>query len=177
MQKHCGIIVREQTSQLRGKRSWWRICRGPLRAVPKCGLSLWQRCPGASNSGSSSNQGQEHHHGETEANTGSLGAAVISFQEQITFPAAKDMLCLNKNDNSQQIELGTGRVVVASPRKPLPVPAGSVAVSEEAEGCAKGCGVWIESRSMGRFCKTPAPHVLKDPASAPRLPVPCPSLA
>lgn len=71
---------------------------------------------------------------------GSAGATVISFQEQITFPAAKDMLGLNKNGNSQQIELETGRPGVASPREPSLVPAGSVAVSEEAKGCAKGCG-------------------------------------
>lgn len=53
---------------------------------------------------------------------GSSGAAAISFQEQITFPAAKDMLGLNKNGNSQQIELGTGKVAVSSPFKPSSVP-------------------------------------------------------
>lgn len=148
MQKYCGIVFEQQTPQLRGKRSGWCICRGPPHAVPERSLSLRWRCPGASDSGSSSDWGQEHHHGKAEADTGSSGAAVISFQEQITFPAAKDMLGLNKNGNSQQIELGTGRTVVASPRKPSLVPTGSVAVSEEAEGCAERCssswkaGVW-----------------------------------
>lgn len=65
---------------------------------------------------------------------GSSGAAVISFQEQITSPAAKDMLGLNKNGNSQQIELGTGKVAVASPFKPSPVPMGSMVMLEEADG-------------------------------------------
>lgn len=52
----------------------------------------------------------------TETDGGSLGTAVISFWEQITFPAAKDMLGLNKNGNSRQIDLGAGRVLLASHR-------------------------------------------------------------
>lgn len=73
-----------------------------------------------------------------DADIGSSGAAEISFQEQIIFPAAKDMLGLNKNGNSQQIELGTGKVAVASPFKPPPGPMGSVVMLEEAEGCTEG---------------------------------------
>lgn len=82
----------------------------------------------------------------------------MSFQEQITFPAAKDMLGLNKNGNSQQIELGTGKVAVSSPFKPSPVPKGSVVVLEEAEGCTEGWRIW--KVGAGGFCKTPAPHIL-----------------
>lgn len=80
----------------------------------------------------------EHHHSEVDADVGSSGAAVISLQEQITFPAAKDVLGLNKNGNSQQIELGTGKVDAASPFKPSPVPMGRAVVLEEAEGCTEG---------------------------------------
>lgn len=56
---------------------------------------------------------------------GPSGAAVTSFREQIPFPAAKDMLGLNKNGNSQQIELGTGKVAAASPLKLLQCPWGT----------------------------------------------------
>lgn len=82
-----------------------------------------------------------------EADTSSSGSSVISFQEQITFPAAKDMVDFNKNGNSQQTESGAGRAVVASPR----CCQGCVAVTGEA-GCwwvAAGqrwscpCRAWI----------------------------------
>ena len=142
--------------------------------MSKHSLSPRWRCLGAPSDGSASVRGWEHHHDEADADTGSSGAAVISFQEQITFPAAKDMLGLNKNGNSQQIELGTGTAVVASPRKPLLLPAGSVAMSEEAEGCAEGCSSGWKAVAWRAAGKAPAPHILQDLASAPRPPIPCP---
>lgn len=105
--------------------------------MPRHSLSQQRRRLGASSKGSASGQQWEHHCGAAAA-IGSLGAIVISFQEQITFPAAKGMLGLNKNGNSQQIELGTGKEVVASSCKASPVPAGSMVVMKEAEGCTEG---------------------------------------
>lgn len=95
------------------------------------------------------------------------------------------MLGLNKNGNSQQIELGTGRVVVASPHKSSPVPVGSVAVSEEAGGCTEGCssgwkaGAWgaaakpqllTSSRIWPRLLTRPFPALLLARAAQPRKP-------
>lgn len=104
---------------------------------------------------------------------GSSGPAVISFQEQITFPAAKDMLSLNKNGNSRQTELGTG----SGRHFPLQALAGACG---ERGGVGEGRGLYcrvqlhLESRSMGSYHKAPAPHILQDPALASHLPVPCP---
>lgn len=137
----------------------------PPRAVPKHSLSSQWRCPGASDGGSSSNQAWEHHHCKADADMGSSGAAVISFQEQITFLAAKDMLGLNKNGNSQQIELEQGAVVTSS-LKTLPVPAGSMVVSEEAEGCAKGCS---SGRKAGGWGTAATPQLLTSSRIRPRL--------
>lgn len=76
-----------------------------------------------------------------EADPSSSGSSVISFQEQITFPAAKDMVDFNKNGNSQQTEPGAGRAVVASPR----CCQGSVAVMGEA-------GCWWVASGQRRSC-------------------------
>lgn len=76
-----------------------------------------------------------------EADPSSSGSSVISFQEQITFPAAKDMVDFNKNGNSQQTEPGAGRAVVASPR----CCQGSVALMGEA-------GYWWVAAGQRRSC-------------------------
>lgn len=137
--------------------------------MPKCSLFLQRRCLGASDSGISLDPVQGHHDGKAEADMGSSGAAVISFQEQITFPAAKDMLGLNKNGNSQQIEQGERLLLTPASPHQCPWVAGWC---QRRHRAPTNEPLWL--RSTGSCHKGPAPDILHPPGQAPHLPTPCP---
>lgn len=138
--------------------------------MPKCSLFLQQRCLGASGSGISFDRVQGHHDGKAEADMGSSGAAVISFHKQITSPAAKDMLGLNKNGNSQQIEQGLR--LLLPPASPHQCPR-VVGWCQRRHRAPRNEHLWL--RSVGSCHKDPTPDILHRPGQALHLPVPCPN--
>lgn len=103
---------------------------------------------------------------------GFSGAAVISFQGQITFPAAKDVFGLNKNGNSQQIE----RSSCCFPLQTLASACGQPVSVEGHSGCIIGCssdwkaGAWRAAAKLQLLSSSRIwPQLLARPFSAPWL--------